>query len=475
MFVNRQRELAFLNAVLSQTHPTAAQFILLYGRRRVGKTSLLLHWAKQSKLPFSYWVADKEPAALQRRKLFALLLDIDLDQTPHFSSWTDCWRAVAKTLPNKKHILILDEFPYAAESDPAMLSSLQHAWDQLFKHTKITLVICGSHVHAMEMLQTRQSPLFGRLIKQWWLEALPFEALRAFLPGWPAEERVAAYALVGGIPAYLEWLNPRRPLTANIRDVLLAPGSMFLAEPQFLLYDELREPKTYLSILQAIGMGNHTLSEISNAAMVGKTHLPAYLKRLQELKFVERRLPATLPEAKMRAARQGRYHLCDAYFRFYFRFIHPYRSAFARHFEVGFARLREGLRAFIGLTAFEALSRQWVMHNKALPFEVQDVGSHWSRHVQVDVAAPNWQTRAILLGECKWGDKPVARSVLRDLVETKTPKLLRDLPDGGEGWQVHHALFGRKGFTPATKKLAEQQGVLLVDLKRLDKDLSALS
>ena len=133
-----------------------------------------------------------------------------------------------------RHILILDEFTYGAEADPAMLSSLQHAWDQQFKTQQTIIVLCGSHVHAMETLQARQSPLFGRLTGQWHLRPLTFADLREFLPGWPAEERVAAYAVVGGVPAYLEWLDPARSLSDNIRDVILAPGSMFIAEPTFL-------------------------------------------------------------------------------------------------------------------------------------------------------------------------------------------------------------------------------------------------
>jgi len=324
MFIDRQAELAFLNAILEKKRPTAAQFVLLYGRRRVGKTVLLRHWAERAGVPHTYWAAEKEPAALQRRKLYARVLGLEPRQAPVFDSWDDCWRAIIATLGDRRHILILDEFTYAVESDPAMLSSLQHAWDQQFRDSQIVLVLCGSHIHTMETLQARQSPLFGRLTGQWRLQPLSFATLREFLPGWPADERVAAYAVVGGVPAYLEWLDPGRSLSDNIRDVILAPGSMFVAEPTFLLYDEVREPSTHLAILKAIGAGNHTLSEISNAALVGKSHLSAYLARLQDLRMVERRLPITVPPIRRRRARSGRYHLLDPYFRFYFRFLAPY-------------------------------------------------------------------------------------------------------------------------------------------------------
>src|SRR5690606_27500643 len=116
----------------------------------------------------------------------------------------------------------LDELPYAAESDPATLSALQHAWDAHFQHSNLIIVLCGSQVKVMESLQTHQSPLFGRLTGQWYLDPLPFSALRDFFPDWPAEERVAAYGVAGGVPAYLKWLDPSLNLTANIRKTILS-------------------------------------------------------------------------------------------------------------------------------------------------------------------------------------------------------------------------------------------------------------
>jgi AAA+ ATPase superfamily predicted ATPase len=482
MFVDRQAELTFLESILERKHPSIAQFILLYGRRRVGKTVLLRHWAEQCDLPHTYWAAEKEPAALQRRKLYARILGVEPGQAPTFDSWAECWSAIAAILAGNRHILILDEFTYAVESDPAMLSSLQHAWDQRFKQSQVVLVLCGSHVHVMETLQARQSPLFGRLTGQWHLQPLSFATLQEFLPGWSVEERVAAYAVVGGVPAYLEWLDPERSLSDNIRDVILAPGSMFVAEPTFLLYDEVREPSTYLAILKAIGAGNHTLSEISNAALVSKAHLSAYLARLRELRLVERRLPVTVPLNRRRRSRSGRYHLLDPYFRFYFRFLAPHQDDLAYRPEQVLPRIREGLRAFVGMTAFEELSRQWVAEASAelsraqgraggLPFEVREVGGHWSRRVQVDVVAVNWTDRTILLGEAKWGTGAVGRSVIRDLIESKAPKVLKDLPGEGEGWQVHYAFFARAGFTAVARAEAESAGAQLVDLVKLDADL----
>ncbi|HSJ54401.1 MAG TPA: DUF234 domain-containing protein, partial [Anaerolineae bacterium] len=144
------------------------------------------------------------------------------------------------------------------------------------------------------------------------------------------------------------------------------------------------------------------------------------------------------------------------------------------HPELVLPRIRDGLRAFVGVTAFEELSRQWVTEQGRtgkLPLAVQEVGSHWSRAVQVDVVGINWAERAILLGECKWGTGSIDRAVIREMLESKTPKVLKDLPEEGAGWKVHRAFFARTGFTEAARAEARSAGALLVDLATLDADL----
>lgn len=475
MFIDRQQELAFLNNLLSRQHPGPAQMVLIYGRRRVGKTALLRYWTVQAGIPAIYWSAEKEPAAIQRRKLYAALIGMPFSRTPIFGSWADVWEAIAVLIGEKRQILILDELPYAAEADPAMLSALQHAWDHHLKTSHLILVLCGSHVHTMETLLSRQSPLFGRMTGQWHLQPLPFSSLQEFLPGWSVEERLAVYAIVGGIPAYLEWLDPARSLSQNIRDVMLAPGSMFVAEPAFLLYDEVREPNMYLAVIKAIGQGAHTLNDISNASLIGKAHLSAYLARLQSLYLVERRLPVTIPISGLHKSRQGRYHLSDPYFRFYFRFLAPFHDTLTFEPDRVLAQVKEGLRAFVGQTAFEQIPRTWVAQqgrSGKLPFEPEAIGSHWSASVQVDVVAVNWHEKQILLGECKWGVDNIDRQVVRELIEQKKPKVMAGLPDGGDGWKVHYFIFGRSGITPAAKAELQKFAGTAVDLSLLEKDLS---
>ncbi len=474
MFVDRREELAFLNRLLERRQPGPAQLLLMYGRRRVGKTELLKHWAQQSGLSFAYWAADKEPAALQRRSFMAAMLGMPEEQAPAFDSWPALWRWLAPRLTERedRQIIILDELSYASAADPALLSALQHAWDHHLQGSNVALVLCGSQVTTMEAIMQYQSPLFGRFTAQWHLQPLPFASLREFFPGWSAAERVAAYGVVGGIPAYLRRLDDSLPLVDNIRQVILEPGNIFLVEPELLLHDELRDLSAYQAILRAISKGHHTLKAIGDDCLIGSSGLTPRLNKLQELRLVERRLPVTLTTSQQRISKQGRYHISDPFFRFYYRFLFPHLSTLMSPEETA-AHIKSELRAFVGLS-FEKLAQEWVAGQARagnLPFVPEAVGSHWSRRVQVDVVAVNHRTREILLGECKWGEGAVDRQVVRELIEQKGPRV-RQEPADGEAWAFHYAVFARAGFTAAAAvELRARQG-LAVDLTALDEGLS---
>jgi len=276
-------------------------------------------------------------------------------------------------------------------------------------------------------------------------------------------------------PAYLSWFRTDRSLLENVRDGMLAPGSLALDEVLFLLYDELREPRAHLAILEAIGNGHHTFKAIKDATLLGDVHLPAYLTSLQEMRYVERRLPVTIPPAKQRISRQGRYHLSEPFLRFYFRFLHTHRDVVSYAPERILLALQSGLGAFIEQTTWKDLARQWVKERGyagALPFVPEVVGSHWSRHVQADVVAINWTEQAILIGECTWGTDAVDRQTVRDMIERTVPLTLADLPDKGAGWQVTPALFARAGATAAARTALTAAAGMLVDLPTLFADLA---
>ena len=379
-------------------------------------------------------------------------------------------REAAALGKDKRLILLLDEFPYAAQSESALPSLLQNAWDHAFKPTQTVLVLAGSQVGMMVDMLGYHAPLYGRMTAQLALKPLPFRALAQFFPRYTAAERVAVYAILGGIPAYLEKFSDRVSLATNVRQQILSVTSIFQNEPLFLLQDEVREVTNYLAVIRAIGEGAHTLGAITLTLGLAKNHASTYLARLQDLAFVRREVPATIPPGKRTT--RGRYVLADAYLRFYFRFIAPNRALLEqgllnRLWEL----IGEGLRAFVGQTAFEEVCRTWTLEQAAagrLPFLPDAVGRHWSPDGEIDVAAINWRERQVLLGECKWGTDAVGRDVVRSLVEERGPRVLARLE--GE-WQTHYAFFARAGFTDAAGEEAVQVGATMVDVARLDREL----
>jgi AAA+ ATPase superfamily predicted ATPase len=473
MLFDRERELEELDFVL---HEPGAHFLTVSGRRRLGKTTLLVEWSRTSGVPTIYWIASRV-STVQLLRSFSQATyghahpDVPTDPDFSYPTWEMALRQVAELAHSQRFTVILDEFPYAVEVEPALPSVLQNVWDQALKQTQVYLILCGSHVGMMEGLHAHQAPLFGRIAGHLRLGPLPFSATVDFLPAYALDRRVAVYAMLGGVPAYLERFSAQSSLADNVRRHLFRPTGMFRTDPQYLLHDEVQQPHNYLAVLLAIAAGNHTQSDIIKAT--GLENITAYLHRLQELHFVRREIPATVPEAKRATSRKGRYDLADPYLRFYYRFIHPNQHLLEQGlYDRLWTLVSEQLPSYVGLYAFEELCREWVLvkaRANELPFMPERVGSHWSPEAQIDVVAINWRLKNILLGEAKWTQDRVRRSTVRELVD-KTEAVV---PDGGEGWTVHYVFFARSGFTEAAEAEARQYGASLVNLEALGRDLGA--
>ena len=473
--IDRDHELEELNWLLQEGR---AHLLAVSGRRRLGKTTLLLEWAAQSGWPYLYWVASRAPAPLLLRQFSQLIWqrmspDAVMPANFSYSEWAEAFAQLARLAADAPLIVILDEFPYATEVDPALPSILQNAWDHQFKQTKAIVVLCGSQVGMMEGLMRYDAPLFGRVAGPLRVEPLPFGALRHFYPRYSAEQRVAVWAMLGGVPAYLEQFNDSRTIAENVKRHIFRQTGMFNTDPENLLHESLRDPQNYVAILLAIAAGNHRATDIVSAAAFPQLkQADPYLARLRELGIIRRDAPATVPPQDQATSRLSRYVLADHYLRFYFRFIWPRQSMLAQRLhDALWAEISEQLRAFIGQTAFEELCQAWVLaqaRQGQLPFMPERVGAHWGKGAQVDVAAINWRQRQLLLGECKWGTSRVGRDVVVELIEQKSPIVRRALPDEGAGWQIHYAFFARQGFTEAALAAGQAHQAMMVDLARLD-------
>ncbi|MBM4458106.1 MAG: ATP-binding protein [Chloroflexi bacterium] len=452
------------------------------GRRRLGKTTLLIHWAKTSQRPYLYWVGSHFSSNVLLSQFSQQVWQHGnpgrrAPRTFSYETWPQAFEELAAVCQGEqRHVVVLDEFPYAVASEPGLPSALQNAWDQHLKFSNICLVLCGSHIGMMERLLGPDAPLYGRMTGPLRIRPLPFSATTAFFPRYSAEQRVAVYALLGGVPAYLEQFSDTLSLGDNIKQALFRETGLFRTDPDFLIGEQVRDPKNYQAVLAAIAEGARRPADIAVAAgLPSRVSADPYLVQLVEMDYLHRELPVTVPPKQQATSRLSRYVLADNYLRFYFRFVRPNLALLAQGlFDEVWERIAGQLRAFIGMTAFEELCRAWVLTQARagrLPCAVEQVGAHWDSEAQVDVAAINWREQALLLGEAKWGVDAVGREVVQELIAEKTPKVLKSLPNAGEGWTIHYVFFARSGFTDAAQTLAAQHAARLVDLVMLDRDL----
>jgi AAA+ ATPase superfamily predicted ATPase len=480
MLVDRAREMQELNNLLQSP---AARLVAVSGRRRLGKTTLLVHWAKTSGHPYLYWVASHFPSAV-------LLAEFSRKVWQHgnpnkrvpgqfsYESWQEAFEMLAEACQGEqRHIVILDEFPYAVQSEPGLPSALQNAWDHHLKFSNVCLALCGSQVGMMERLLGADAPLYGRMAGPLRVRPLPFAATKTFFPRYSAEQRVAVYAILGGVPAYLEQFSDERSILENLRHHLFQDVGLFRTDPDYLIGEQVRDLNNYQAVLAAIADGARKPADIAlHAKLAQRSGVDPYLAQLVEMDYVRRELPVTVSPAQRATSRSSRYILADNYLRFYFRFVRTHLDLIAQQlYDELEKRIAEQLRAFIGMTTFEELCREWVLSQArqgGLPFAVEQVGSYWDNQVQVDVAAISWREKALLLGEAKWQTDDMGRAVVRELIEEKTAKVKAALPDGGEGWRLFYAFFSRVGFTAAAQQMAGEHQAQLVDLTQLDKDLA---
>jgi uncharacterized protein len=482
-FIGRERELEALDAAWNSP---GAQFYVLYGRRRVGKTSLLAHWIKAGGRRALYWVAEPSSALAQLRSFSQSLYNFAFpgQAAPEnftFGTWEQAWAQVEALTKSGRLALFIDEFTYLLETDPSIAGKLQNYWDGHWKDANLFLALSGSHLGMMKReFLSYQAPLYGRASGQIFLQPLPFGATRRYFPGYSAADRVTIYSIFGGIPAYWERIDPGRSLTHNIKSQLLTANNLMQAEPRLLLSDFISNTHNYIAILTAIATGARTPKEISVYTGLPNMHIPKYLSVLSEAGFVERRVPVTEGEG----SRAGRHHITDPYLRFYYRFLAQRQQQLALDIpEQSLAEITARLNDFIGTHTWEELCREWLLRagaRGALPLLPDRVGSAWNAAAQVDVAGINRSEKTLVLGECKWTSSPADRKTLAVLVEEKASAIV---PSEGH-WHVYFLGFSRSGWTDSAVEYARSleglriggwtcAGSRLLDLEAVDRDLGA--
>ena len=464
-FFNRTDELSFLRR---QAKEDRAALVVLYGRRRTGKTSLLKRFASNRRSIL--FVADAQSRADQlaafSRVAFAALGEPELGGVA-FGTWEATLRFVASRARDAPLFVALDEFGYLCESDPSLPSVLQRLWDAELRNTRLHLVLCGSYVSFMEReILGAKNPLYGRRTGEWLLQPLKLRDATAFFPDRPPDELVTTYGVLGGIPAYLERFDPEHPVADDIVSEILSKGAPLYNEPRFLLMEELRNPHLYFSICQAVASGRTTPNEIAQSAgLPDRGATSHYLDTLREMHVLDRRTPIT--ERNPERTRRGRWRLRDPFFRFWFRFVLPNRSALEAGDpqQVFDSKVAPFLDQHVSI-AFEEVCGQhlWDLNRRGeLPARYDRIGGWWRGDAEVDLVAVA-DSGSLLLGECKWSVNPVGIDVLEALV-ARQRAITADLAHPVT--EVHYSLWSRAGFTIDLRRRAQTDGVLLFDLENL--------
>ncbi len=472
MFIGRENELKFLNKCYESDN---AEFVVLYGRRRVGKTETLTEFCKGK--PSVFYSCREYTTEKQLAEFSEALLSWKPEikaYTDVFSDWDKAFSFIGEMEGKQKTIIVIDEFPYMCKNNPSIPSILQIAWDTVLKNKNIMLVLCGSSMSFIEKeLLSEKNPLYGRTTGIYKMLPMPYYDAIKFLPDFSDEEKLIAYSILGGIPHYLKQFNSKCSLKENIIDRILTKGTVLYSEVEFLLRQELRETSIYNTVIEAIALGNTAFNELLTKTGIEKSKLSVYLKNLIELGIVEREF-SVLSSAKERASSsKGLYNLTDNYFRFWYAFCYSNLSDLEMDDALGvWEDYIEGSLHKFASKSFEKVCIEYMYSmnkQRELPFRFSKIGRWWGNVTkkvdgkkrsfpeEIDIIAADKDEKKFIIGECKF------RTELFDNGELR--KLKEKMEFTGDSY---YYLFSLSGFTDAVIEAAQtDEKLLLVDAVEL--------
>lgn len=450
MFIGRERELKALNNLYQSDK---FEFVVLYGRRRVGKTALINAFIDKKKNIYFMGVESNAKQNLENfsNSIFEYQTGIQADTS--FASFQAALEFVFRLAEKERIILALDEYPYVARASKSLASTLQMLIDKYKDTSKLMLILCGSSMSYMEdYVLAYKAPLYGRRTAQMKLLPFTFEETCRYLSNMSGEDLALMYGVVGGTPQYLLQVNDRQSVAENIKNIYLNPTSFLFEEPGNLLKQEVREPATYTAIIAAIAAGSSRMSEISGKVGEDSSVCSLYIKNLIPLGIVRKETPYG-----EKASRKTVYSIEDNMFRFWYRFVLENNSIIARGAdELAYKRIEPHLSDYMG-KVFEDICSQYLwklLLSGQCPVEFTSLGRWWGNNpmtrsqTEIDIMGEQDKNTA-LFGECKWTNEKVDLGVLETLVQRS--KLF-------PYQRVHLYLFSKSGFTKGCLDKAEELG-----------------
>lgn len=397
VFVNRVGELSALDKVFSSKR---AELVLLYGRRRVGKSTLLIKSLSERKDAL-YLLGDSSKSVLDN------LSRQVKDSFVRFSSWDDFFQFL---LESKYKIIVIDEFQYLFKADKSWPSVFQRWWEK-FKTTDKKIVLSGSLISTIyKITKGYGSALYGRQTKEMHVFPLEYFYLPQFFKGFSKEDCLKVFFMLGGVPRYFEEFDDSKSIEENILDNLLDKTSFLYNEPMNLLFEEFRDVSPYVSIMQSITFGSMTFTDISQRSGVSNNKLPKYLSVLERVGLVSKELIVSDKRIK---SKNTRYVLKDNFFYFWFRFVFVKKQLLEQGLrkEV-YSSIKADMNSFFGFS-FEQVCKQFLVKNRFFSFT--SLGRYWKGEEEIDVVALNEEKKEVLFCECKWQDNVNAEEITKDL------------------------------------------------------------
>lgn len=452
-FIDREQEMETLQREYARE---GSALVILYGRRRVGKTTLISEFIKDKNALF--FLASEEAEAQNRnafKEKVAEFVNSNLLRNADIKSWDVLFRAIMDTPFERKPVIVLDEFQYLGKANPAFPSIFQRIWEEILKDHSVMVILCGSLISMMESQTLAYgSPLYGRRTAQIRLKQIPFRYYHAFFPNKSRRDLIELYAVTGGVPKYIELFSENKDIYSSIQTCILNRSGYLYDEPHFLLQQEVSEVGSYFSIIKAIAAGNAKLSAIASVLEIKSTSLTKYLKTLIDLDILEREVPIT--EENPEKSKKGLYKIKDNYLRFWFAFVYPNMSFIeSGHSQLVMNKIRKSLVKNHVAFVYEDVckERMWELNaDDVWPFNFTKLGRYWDSRDEIDIAALDPEGKNLILGECKYWVEPVGISVLRSL-EAKAETVAWER-DSRNVWYV---IFSASGFTDDLIKEAESR------------------
>lgn len=457
-FINRENELDFLRKEYNRKE---ASLVILYGRRRIGKTALATEFIKDKEA--LYYLTTEESEDINRslfKDIVAGYIGNEILKRATIDKWDLIFQALSEYKSDEKKVIVLDEFQYLGKSNPAFPSIFQRIWDTVLKDKNFMVILCGSLINMMESQTLNySSPLYGRRTGQIKLQQIPFAYYKDFFPQYSKKDLIEYYSVTGGVPKYIELFYGSNDLWSGIKDNVLNKSSFLYEEPKYLLMNEVSEIGNYFSIIKTIAAGNHKLSKIAGSIGLKQTSITKYLRTLIDLDILEREVPIT--EEAPEKSKKGLYRIKDNFIKFWFKFIYPNLSFIEQGNETLVeTKIKNNLIENHVSYVYEDICKEemWEL-NKAdtWDFHFNKVGRWWDKNAEIDIVALDTENSNIIFGECKYTEKKMDVSVFNSLVmKAKEVSWRRN---NRKEWFV---LFSINGYTDELQSLAQNREDLLL-------------